>query len=888
MHPTAENEHESGNEAAGYDLSMDHPGYSLPITNISYNVDPRERQYARCEAMANKAFQNIMDSYEEYERMTDVFQLEHERREQHERELKEERLRLRRQQKSKKKTGKQGSSAPVPASTASSSSTTPSKAVTPLAFCTPISAFSPSPWSPAMQHGQPRKKRKQYIPVHPAIVNRIPGITLRIQPDTHQGHQHLQVEILKNVDDYQGSHHGYNLDDQDVADMDSIATPLTPLSDESVDLKQSEQSQLQARHDFSRIQKSIESGWPSYSYFPHSYIGPVKCEHAYYQQYPQDDNDVEMHDVAVAPNTLRSLGITKHKRHQSTDSTGRRRSMNRSHENSPSVNGSRSTWPQDVAIAIADLPLSWNNFATRDCQVNTVIGKHDKEFDLLEEVVQEAVARQQAAQQLVSDDESEDESQDMNESIANGDQKARRSSHPKEREGSTTRASTPKAARARTPSNKPTISRSSVSGTARARATRSRTHPQDHDSGTAELVEAYDDIDRAMKAKRAKKRQELMRATSEATSGTSVAAEEDREMEDGDFEGRDINDEYNDMDHVQDGGRELPPSRFKKPPALHVATGEAQDRSSKNKEDTVASPPSPPNSRQVTPAKGESTASSRRPSVSSHARATKTHSRTASISNDAASTPPATPTKSTHTNSPDQRTGHSDRDGSEPSAKSSTSGRTRASGRSLSNVVPADGGTNYFESAMHMIEAKRRQVLAKKRAAAAATDHESTPSDPVDPHELERELEHHLSASEESRAEPSGTVEDVRSAGSNLPKSSRALPGRVLRRVADHDREGRSYDSEPLLDPDCTSCRLELTAKDKASWKQAIQEGDIQLNRRTWSKTAILCNVCRIQYQEHHLRCTQCFFVPVASAIKTLKPGGTCIRCKAGTWLVEI
>ncbi|CAO3571119.1 unnamed protein product [Mortierella alpina] len=884
MHPAAETSSESGNETLGYDLSTDHPGYSLPVTNISYRVDPRERQHARCEAMAKKAFQNIMASYEEYERMTDVFQLEHERREQHERELKEERQRLRRQQKSKKKTGKQGSSAPVPASATSSSSTTPSKAVTPLAFCAPIPTFSPAPWSPAAQQGQPRKKRKQYIPVHPAIVNRIPGITLRIQPDTSHGHQHLQVEILKNVDDYKSSHPGGSAGEQEAVEMDSVASPLTPRSDESADLGPSEQSRLQARHDLSRIQKSIESGWPSYSYFPHSYLGPVKCEHAYYQQYPQDDKDAEMHDVAVAPNTLRSLSMTKHKRHQSTDSTGRPKSMNRSQEFSSSAHASRSVWPQDLAISIADLPLSWDNFATRDCQVNTVIGKHDKEFDLLEEVVQEAVARQQAAHQLLSDDESEDESQDLDEHAGNGNQKFRRSSHTQEREGSATRASTPRATRTRTPSNKPVTSRSSVPATARARATRSRTHPHDHDSGTAELVEAYDDIDRAMKAKRQKKREERMRATSEATSGASVAAEEDREMEGGDFEGRGVSEEYIDVENMEDDDHKQPPLRFKKPPALHFAPGGAEDR----KEETVASPPSPPNSRQVTPAKGESTASSRRPSVSSHARTAKSHSRTTSIPNDAASTPPATPTKSTHINSPDQRAGHGDRDFLEPSAKSLATGRTRASGRSLSNVIPSEGGTNYFESAMHMIEAKRRQVLAKKRAAAATTESESAPFGSVDAHELERELEHHLSASEESPVEPSRAVEDVRSAGSNLPKSSRVLPGRVLRRVADHDREGRSADSEPLLDPDCTSCRLELTAKDKAAWKQAIQDGDIHLNRRTWSKTAILCNVCRVQYQEHHLRCTQCFFVPVASAVKTLKPGGTCIRCKAGTWLMEI
>ncbi|KAG0210211.1 hypothetical protein BGX28_009516 [Mortierella sp. GBA30] len=864
MHTAAEME----SDAPIYELSADHPGYSLPITNITYHVDPTEKQRAQCKSTARKAFQRIMDSYEDYERMTDVFQIEHERREQHERELKEERQRLRKLQKSKKKK-----QAFAPASTASSSSTTPSKAATPVAFCTAVPIFPPTPCSVAAQQDGARKKRKQYIPVHPSVVNRIPGITLRIQPDTNQSQQLLQVEILKNVDDYQGDQQleGSAGSDHSDIDLDGSLVPDTAHDDGNMEDSRHSQSRLQAKQDLDKVQKSIESGWPGYSYFPLSHFRPVKLEHAYYrqqQQYPQDEKDADMHDDALAPNHRHSHH-GKHKRHQSSDSTDRRKSSSHHQEGSPSADAS-STWPQDVAIPISDLPLSWNNFSTRDCRVNRVIGKQDRDFGLLEEVVQEAVARQHAAH-LESEDESESESQEPSEGQFRNSEKSHRPSRALEREDSTTGDALSRKT-TRSASKRPAVAAfaptaPTATGT---RATRSRTHPHEHDGDVVELVEGYDDIEQVLKAKRQKKRLERMRAASEATSVTSAAADdEERDSDDGDAYAR------------EDGEEGRTSIRFKKPPALTLSSGRV-------KADVVTSPPSPPNSRQVTPAKGESTAGSRRPSVSSHARTTKSHSRTTSISgNEIASTPPATPTRATHGHPQDHR------NGAEFTSKSPASGRTRASGRSLSNVIPKDAGTNFFESAAYMIEAKRRESLAKKRAAAAAatvttkdTNNASTStSASLDPRELERELEH--LTSQVRPAQLSGPMES-RAVDSNLPKSSKTLPGRVLRRVVmDHDREGRSVDVEPLFDPDCTSCRLELTEKDKESWKKARQNGEIQLNPRTWSKTASLCTECRTQYQSHHLRCTQCFFVPVAGRAAAPKPGGTCIRCRAGTWLKE-
>ncbi|KAI8355805.1 hypothetical protein B0O80DRAFT_447970 [Mortierella sp. GBAus27b] len=154
-----------------------------------------------------------------------------------------------------------------------------------------------------------------------------------------------------------------------------------------------------------------------------------------------------------------------------------------------------------------------------------------------------------------------------------------------------------------------------------------------------------------------------------------------------------------------------------------------------------------------------------------------------------------------------------------------------------------------------------------------------------DPHAMERELDSLASS------RPSETTK------ANLPKSSKFLPGRVLRkgRIKDSDdpsENATSGEDLEMYDPDCTSCRLVLNAFDKVKWKQVQQAGDVQLNPKRWGKTAILCVACCSQFQKHHLRCTQCFYVPVipedvAGKTGAPKAGGTCVRCKAGTWLRE-
>ncbi len=86
------------------------------------------------------------------------------------------------------------------------------------------------------------------------------------------------------------------------------------------------------------------------------------------------------------------------------------------------------------------------------------------------------------------------------------------------------------------------------------------------------------------------------------------------------------------------------------------------------------------------------------------------------------------------------------------------------------------------------------------------------------------------------------------------------------------------------MDPDCTSCRMELKAADKDAWKVAQELGEIQLPK-TWSIHAILCTTCRLQYLDHHSRCTACFYVPVKEEMAV--SSSSCIRCKCGTWLTE-
>ncbi|CAO3570909.1 unnamed protein product [Mortierella alpina] len=203
-----------------------------------------------------------------------------------------------------------------------------------------------------------------------------------------------------------------------------------------------------------------------------------------------------------------------------------------------------------------------------------------------------------------------------------------------------------------------------------------------------------------------------------------------------------------------------------------------------------------------------------------------------------------------------------------PLSASSTSGitldsggRTRGRGRSFSGDSSLQGGdkNRFFDLALDTMNQKRRDALAKKRAAK------------VEAKGREQQEKADKERLEEAKAQK---VE-----ASNLPKSSKSLPGRVLRRTR---MDGAA--EEGSVDPDCTSCRMELTAVDKDAWKTAQEQGKIQLPKM-WGVHAILCTLCRLQYLDHHSRCTACFYVPVKEEMAST--GSSCIRCKAGTWLTE-
>ncbi|KAF9570031.1 hypothetical protein EC968_002345 [Mortierella alpina] len=188
-------------------------------------------------------------------------------------------------------------------------------------------------------------------------------------------------------------------------------------------------------------------------------------------------------------------------------------------------------------------------------------------------------------------------------------------------------------------------------------------------------------------------------------------------------------------------------------------------------------------------------------------------------------------------------------------------GRTRGRGRSFSGELSLQGGdkNRFFDLALDTMNQKRRDALAKKRAAK------------VEAKGREQREKADKERLEEAKAQK---VE-----ASNLPKSSKSLPGRVLRRTR---MDGTA--EEGSVDPDCTSCRMELKAADKDAWRVAQELGEIQLPKM-WGVHAILCTTCRLQYLDHHSRCTACFYVPVKEEMAI--SGSSCIRCKAGTWLTE-
>ena len=188
-------------------------------------------------------------------------------------------------------------------------------------------------------------------------------------------------------------------------------------------------------------------------------------------------------------------------------------------------------------------------------------------------------------------------------------------------------------------------------------------------------------------------------------------------------------------------------------------------------------------------------------------------------------------------------------------------GRTRGRGRSFSGDSSLQGGdkNRFFDMALDTMNQKRRDALAKKRAAK------------VEAKGREQREKADKERLEEAKAQK---VE-----ASNLPKSSKSLPGRVLRRTR---MDGAA--EEGSVDPDCTSCRMELKAADKDAWRMAQDLGEILLPKM-WGVHAILCTTCRLQYLDHHSRCTACFYVPVKEEMAV--SGSSCSRCKAGTWLTE-
>ncbi|KAF9925509.1 hypothetical protein FBU30_004728 [Linnemannia zychae] len=719
-----------------------------------------------------------------------------------------------------------------------------------------------------------RNKRKQAIPVHPSVIKRIPGITFRIQPDLDQ---HLQVEILKSIDDY----HSTTSKDSQLA-----------VQDENLSSHGFSTSNLQETHDLNKIQQSIISSRPGYA----SLFIPEDSS-AYDDPYFRDNRETSPHSVVMhaAPNTSNSTRFNPYQRHSRNGSYGSNHSVS---IHTPTKGRSRSSsssniWApyapsaaglamllSDVVAARATLPLSWNNFSTRECQVNKVIGKNGQDFEQLEAAVQETVARHQAAaiQQEFDEEMKENGSipethkQEHNSSVATGESSVPGSSIRKKRNTSTVT---------------PPLSATQRTVTVGSRATRSHTHRSENGRSSrvdsTDLVEGYDDIERILKAKRQKKRQQQKNYDNQSR-GVSEATTE------GDFD-TDIN---MDLPRIKEDIDDNNGSSTLSISTDNISNNEAENSRTHSKR-SATNPPSPPHSRQVTPAAKLDLGSSLHASHPG-----------SSLSR----TPPATPTRA------------STRLHQDTGIESTPISKTRARARSFSTTIHTDAKTNFFESALEMIEAKRRQSIAKKKASAAGTTNvslsDTTPTIASADAQQDQQLDEHPQEVNHQLNQEimNPSTQNVMVPNSNIPKSSKLLPGRVLRKPraklnydgSDHEastdqtrRSSLAGAGEAIYDPDCSSCRLEVSDVDRAFWKKACQTGEIHLNPKTWGRTAILCCSCRTQYLRHGLRCTQCFYVPVwnpestsntatsASGAFTMpKPGGTCKRCKAGTWFREV
>ncbi|KAG0014681.1 hypothetical protein BGZ82_001688, partial [Podila clonocystis] len=414
--------------------------YQLPISNITYHVCNREEDLDTTQEISRRAFQRTMDSYHEHEQLADVFQVELDKQQQITRERKEREKMLKQNKHKSKRQNRSQSQQPHPhplhpsyrhqhlysalfpsssthlpshehlppndqkrprrlsdisnngyGSNATrmpkahdddltrsspndpsrsfdrSQSSTPAYPLTPSPRLTPSShqsndldasgsaqqnstSSTPSKDTPSISTNTPtlpnlsltggtRKKRKQAIPIRSSVIDRIPGITLRIQPD-RQGEQ-LQVEILKNLEDYP-------------------RRSSEEIAGEPIDIPQA-----QAKQDMAKVKESIESGRPGYAMFPPGHFG---SSHPYPESLPHAYLDLDLQ--ARRGSEFSEGRVTKENSSASLEWMSSMESLMAHHE----------------MLESRAQPLSWETFSTRECVVNKVIGKHDQDLELLEEV----------------------------------------------------------------------------------------------------------------------------------------------------------------------------------------------------------------------------------------------------------------------------------------------------------------------------------------------------------------------------------------------------------------------------------------------------------------------------------------------------------------------
>lgn len=819
-----------------------------------------------------------------------------------------------------------------------------------------------------------RRKRKQAKPVHPSIVERIPGITLRIQRQP-QGDV-LQVEILKNLDDYRAQPGGGGGGDQD-------PTP-----------------ELQGTQDLQKIKESIESGRHGNLVFP-----------AVSRQLPSSPD-------------LR--GATSHHPDSGATSSGKlvpRRNQSLSSSLASLTWTSSNGGSAESLATIADmvdarsLPLTWENFSTRDCEVNKVVGKYDAELGILEEVVQDAVARKNHANQQLLQQQQDREQEESPTPI----QSPRKPLSTSTASGVPSTAATTVASNLRSTRTSSAIAPAVSSRFVPVRSTRSRRSVSDK---YADAIEA--ELNHRRKKKMEKQRiskdeevadedmqpeedeDEAQMSDVESTSRTirRARAEDIRDVEDGDgmkrrrrslqnrqldlngkdgaSEGRgqsskqqqpsatnnksrglsnryrhsnnvgsedDVHSSSEDNDAVGDGDyrdknykttvegsaaaaasvgpirrkRTLSDSRLTNVPgqksnvdskaptstgrsgydkatpghssaksaatatndrrkksapiSIPVLAGDGTLRNKKlwsrgrntRKEDEVVDTTSDPSSESDGVGDDDddddANENSEMPLVS-HPQSSRSMPITANERYSARNAAGMSSGMNTGSSSTTTRTSAQS---TASGVKDDVGGRTRTRARSVSNTISTE---KFYESALDTMKQKQREAVAKKKAEKAGAEERER---------MEREESERREREAKDRQETLARLQEQGKAqkieASNLPKSSKSLPGRVLRRY----RTDGSTD-EGGVDPDCTSCRLELSSEDKAVWKAACERREISLPK-TWGTHAILCTTCRQQYSDHHSRCTACFYVPVRTEMAT--SGASCSRCKAGTWLTE-